>query len=326
LPNPAPLVYLLRGEDELAIAQVIKEMEAHMGDPALASLNTTRLEGGSLSLDELRDVTAAMPILTKRRLVVVTNPRARLNTPALRDKFIKLLDGLTESTALVLIERSILPEEDWLLKWAKSDPQRVWIKDYSQPKGASMEQWIQDKAKSLGGQFTPQAAALLASLVGEDTRLAYQEIQKLLQYVDFAKPVMPEDVSNLIPYGGFVEDFALANAIRERNYRRAIGIVHQELNDKDPLIILQSIVTLYRRLLLARDVIDRGGGEADLVRELKITPGHARHLARQAPGFSIATLTSIYHKLLETDEAVKSGLMEGDVALDTFIASFTTQG
>jgi DNA polymerase-3 subunit delta len=326
VPNPAPLVYLLHGEDELAIAQVIKEMEAKMGDPALASLNTSRLEGGSLSLNELRNVTAAMPILTKRRLVVVTNPRTRLNTSELRDKFIKLLDGLTESTALVLIERSILQDDDWLLKWAKSIPERVWIRDYPQPKGASMEQWILDKAKSLGGQFTPQAATLLASLVGEDTRLAYQEVQKLLQYVNFAKPVMPKDVSELTPYGGFVEDFALANAIRERNYNRAIGIVHQELNDKDPLIILQGIVTLYRRLLLARDVVDRGGGEADLVKELKITTGHAGYLARQVRGFSMTTLTSIYQKLLETDEAVKSGLMEGDVALDTFIASFKTQG
>ena len=325
MPNPAPVVYLLHGEDELAIAQFIKGLEAKVGDPALALLNTTRMEGGSIALDELFNTATAMPTFTNRRLVVVTNPRARLNTPALRDKFIKLIEGLPQSTALVLIEQYILRDDDWLLKWARSDQQRALVRDFPQPKGASMEQWIRDKAKSMGGQFTPQAAAVLSSLVGEDTRLAYQEVQKILEYVNFARPVMPEDVSNLIPYGGFSEDFALANAIRERNYRRAIGIIHQELNEKDPLMILQSMVGLYRRLLLARDVVDRGGGEADLARELKISTGHANHLARQARGFSIASLESIYHKLVETDEAVKSGLVEGDVALDTFIASFTTQ-
>jgi len=231
-----------------------------------------------------------------------------------------------------LVEYHTLPVSErgkekphWLQVWAKGAGEQAHIKGFPLPKASDMAKWIQGKARQLGGEFTPEAAELLAGMVGQDTRLASQEIEKLLLFVDFSRAVAPGDVQELTPYAGAPADFALANALRERNQKQALHILHQELSEKDPLVILHSMVALFRRLLMARDVIERGGGEAGVIKELRVSPGYAYHLTDQAQAFSMADLRAIYLKLLEIDVAIKTSQMEGDVALDIFLASFTPQ-
>jgi DNA polymerase-3 subunit delta len=85
------------------------------------------------------------------------------------------------------------------------------------------------------------------------------------------------------------------------------------------------VVRQFRFLLLAREVLDAGGQEADVVRQLKVHPYVGRKITEQARRFHMNTLEAVYHRLLELDEAMKTGLMDGDLALSTFAAAFTTQ-
>ncbi|HID62765.1 MAG TPA: DNA polymerase III subunit delta, partial [Anaerolineae bacterium] len=39
------MFYVLHGEDEFSRSEVLAEMKARMGDPAMADLNTTVLDG-----------------------------------------------------------------------------------------------------------------------------------------------------------------------------------------------------------------------------------------------------------------------------------------
>ncbi len=65
------MFYLLHGPDEFAIAEFVDVLKDKMGDPAMASLNTTVFDGRSVTLPELRGACDAMPFLGSRRLVIV---------------------------------------------------------------------------------------------------------------------------------------------------------------------------------------------------------------------------------------------------------------
>jgi len=322
--NP-PVVYLLHGEDEFAIARFLTDLEAKLGDPAIASLNVTRLEAEGITLEELRAVTSAMPILAHRRMVVLSRPGARFGQGGMREKFITLLDKLPPSTALVLVEEKTLPEKDWLRAWAAAAGGRCYVRLFPLLKGPDMAKWIQDQARFLGGQFTPRAAALLSSLVGEDARQAYQEIQKLLVYVNFKRAVEPEDVDNLTVPVSQGDIFAMVDALGNQDGRAAMGMLHRLLAEQDALPIFGMVVRQFRLLVLARDLLERGRKVADVTRELKLHPYVGGKVTAQARRFSLPVLETVYHRLLELDEAVKSGMMEGNIALDTFVARFTTQ-
>lgn len=334
-----PVVYLFHGEDEIGIAQSIAEVEAKQGDAPTASLNTVRLDGRAAGIEELRLAANAMPFLTARRIVVLTHPLARLGTPAAKDKFIALLDGLPPTTALVLAEYHTLYEErrdgsrkeHWLYSWAKAAGPRAYIREFSLRGSGAMTRWIQDQARANGGKFTPQAAQQLAELAGEDTRLAQQEIHKLLAYTNRARPVDDDDVRHLTAAEARLEDFALPNALRELDGRKALSVLHRLLEDGEPIMILGSIIKQVRMLLLAREVLDQGGSVKDVeavlpgYKELKISAYPARLAAVQAQKMSMAELEAIYRRLVEIDEAIKSSQLDGDLALELFVTAFTTQ-
>jgi DNA polymerase-3 subunit delta len=235
------VVYLLHGEDEFSIAQEISKLEIRLGNVATAALNTTRVEGRSLSLADLETAVLAMPFLASRRLVVLTNPLAKLeNNPALQDKFKALLEQVPDSTALLLVEYRSLSGDTrksaakgkphWLLDWADHAGQRAYVRYYPTPTGAQLQHWIRAQARQAGGQFTPSAAAALAGLVGKDTRLAHQEIHKLVAYVNYRRPVEPEDVEAVTALASQVNIFMLVDALGMGDDRKAMSALHRTFN------------------------------------------------------------------------------------------------
>ena len=47
-----PVLYLVNGEDELGISQFLNSLQEKLGDPVMAGMNTSRLDGRSASLGE----------------------------------------------------------------------------------------------------------------------------------------------------------------------------------------------------------------------------------------------------------------------------------
>jgi DNA polymerase-3 subunit delta len=333
MTNNPPVVYLLHGEDEFAIARFVAELKARLGDPSLAEMNTARLDGRATSFDELATAVYAMPFLAPRRLVLLYHPLARFANEPARQKFLDLLSRVPASTALVLVEHRSLTDEaarkkgqlHWLEKWASEAGERVYLRAFSIPTGAAMADWIRRRARELDGQFAPQAAGLLASLVGGDARLADQEIQKLLVYVNFSRPVEADDVDLLTAYAGEGDIFALVDALGNRNGQQAIGMLHRLLAERDVSLIFGMVVRQFRLLLQAREILDGQGNEGDVARVLKVYPFVARKVTDQARRFSLPALETVYRRLLEIDVAAKSSEMEADLGMDTLIARLTLQ-
>src|SRR5688572_27679299 len=73
-----PSFYLLHGPDEFASAEFLDDLKAKLGDPSLASLNTTVFDGRTASLPDVRAICDTLPFLTARRLVIVDGWLTRL--------------------------------------------------------------------------------------------------------------------------------------------------------------------------------------------------------------------------------------------------------
>ena len=77
------MITLIHGPAELLRAETLLELTASCGDdPELVDLNTTRLDGRTVSPGELENACGTLPFLAERRLVVVEGLLARLAAPA----------------------------------------------------------------------------------------------------------------------------------------------------------------------------------------------------------------------------------------------------
>jgi DNA polymerase III subunit delta len=329
-----PEIYLFDGDDEFAINESVTKLTTHLGDETIAGMNTTRLDGRSTTLSQLKDAVATMPFLASKRLVILSYPTSRYKEKSEQEELLKFLSTEKPTSKLILVAYDFLTEDrdrrdgklNWLEKWASAPEQskRVFLRHHPQPAGAMMVKWIQDHVKSMGGQVTTQASVALASQVGDDTRLVSQEITKLLTYVNFSRPVEPDDVEHLTPLTAKIGGFDLVNAIRDRDQRKAQALLHRSLEDDDPIYIFQRVVSQIRALLIAREIFDEHGTVNDFPRSLKISYYPARLALESAPRYSSIFLDKIYHRLLSLDEAIKTGQIDSDLALELLVVELTT--
>ncbi|HZU86926.1 MAG TPA: DNA polymerase III subunit delta [Anaerolineaceae bacterium] len=323
------MILLLHGNDTYGIELTLRRQVQALGDPSVADLNLSRLDGRTATLNDLRAAAYAMPFLADHRLVILSQPLARLNAANAQRDFIACIEGLPDSTTLVLViedeqqrgEWQTLRPTHWLTKWVRGDgAKRCQVQSFALPRPADMPHWIRSQAEEQGGQFAPPAAVMLANYIGTDTRQASQEITKLLTYVDRKRMVQAQDVELLTAPGGSANVFDMVDALGRGDAQTALRSLHRLLEEQDAISLFGMVVRQFRLILTAREALDQGVRPSALAAELHLAPFVAEKIATQAARFSLPALVKIYHRLLEMDEAAKTSQMPLDLALETFVA------
>jgi len=338
------MFYVFHGEDEFSRSEALAKLKAKMGDPAMAELNTTYLDGRRITLEELQHACNAVPFLAERRLVIVEGLLTHLQGPAASsarkgkargkskekkataDRSRAFLEGLLaylphlpETTRLVFLEPVLLPKDHPVLRLAQKE-ERGYTRAFQPPQARDLPRWITGRARRKGGEITRQAAETLAAYVGADLRLLDQELEKLLTYVAGARPVNEEDVRLLVSAVQQANIFEMVDALGRRDGRRATELLHRLLEAGDhPLALLGMIVRQFRILLQVKDLSERGLGPDPIARQLKLHPFVVKKAFRQAHNFSLAQLETILRQLLEVDVAIKTGQRDPVLALDLFV-------
>jgi len=326
-----PVIYILHGDDEFTIAQQIAELKNKISPSSSAELNTTVLDSRTFSINAMMNACNSMPFLANRRLVILNSPWGIINSEATRQKFMDVLVNVPPTTALVLtFDESLTKREmrkrhqvHWLEKWADEAGSKVYIREYLIPQGAFLVDWIQQRAEELGGQMEPVAAMRLADWIGDDIRLADQEIKKLLEYVNQARTITVADVENVSLDVREGDIFKLVDSLGGRRSQEALEVFHRLLEDQDDQAIFGMVVRQFRLIIQAREILDQGGGEAELINRLSLSPFVARKVISQARNFSTDAVKRIYHQLLEIDIAQKTSEMDLSLNLDLFTVELT---
>lgn len=332
-----PSLYLLRGDDQSKIKEVLDGFQAGLGDPSMADLNTIRLNGETLSFETLQADALTIPFLTDRRLIVVENARPMLAKAGkdASEKYIELYESLPVSSALVFVvddqiskkrgERSWENQKSyaWVIKWIEENRTKGIVIDCLLPVDEDMPAWIMRKAKELGGAFRPDAAHLLVSYIGNNTLQAGHEVEKLITYVGSAAVVEPDHVTLLTAHEQEGNIFALTDALGERNAVRAMQEFQLLIEKSDVMELSGMIHRQFRLLIQAREIIDEGGSVQQIEKELKVLNFIARKLYTQAQRFNLRQLLDIFSRLLVIDEGIKTGGMPGQTAYELLIADLT---
>lgn len=314
------MIYILHGPDDFTRNEKIAQLRARF-DPTVADLNVTMLEGGSLTLGQIRNTADAMPFMADSRLVIVNGYlRALKGKPIELEQLADYLGRVPPTTDLVLAESDALEKRHPILKAAEAAGAEVM--GFGDPAKDSLRPWIIQRTQQFGAAIEPAAAELLGRLVGADLRTLNSELEKLSLYVANQRAITRADVELLVPYHEEAEDFGLTNAIGHRNAAKAFDQLHKLLDEgKHELAILASIATQIRGLLEIKDMAERGLTPPEIAKLKGWKSDYAVKMRLQeAANFSAARLEEILEMLLQIDLDIKTGRIESKLALDTLIA------
>jgi DNA polymerase-3 subunit delta len=356
-------ILFLCGNDEYAIARRLRELRGIFDNPSEAEMNTTQLEARSMTEDQWVNAVNAMPFLAAQRLVILSAPSARFvqrkaraavgaeaaeesvlgpsepgedepdaatrpersaeSASQARRKFLDSLEHVPPTTRLIIWE-AVEPKEaekHWLVKWMRE--KHLSVELLARPSETMMVSWIQKEAKSQGGEFTAEGAQALLAQTGSDTRQAAQEVAKLVTYVNWQRPVTPADVQALTPRTAEAVIWNLVDALAQGDGRQAQRLLHQFLEEDEQYYVWSMIIRQFRLMLLAREVLDAGGGVPEAMKALRSAAYPAEKALKAARQFRMPQLEQIHHRLLEIDEDAKTGGMPLDVALDVLVVELT---
>lgn len=316
------MLYIFHGPDDFTRNEKIAEFRASVGDPTVADLNITHLKGPDLTLGDIRHHADAMPFMADKRLVIVDGYLSQLKgqSPDV-EQFIGYFTIVPSTTDLILVENESLERNHPILK-AASKLETVTVTHFAGPDKNNLRAWITTKAKEHTAAIEPDAAELLGKLIGTDLHTLDNEIEKLALYVGGQRPIQKADIDLLVPYHEEAENFGLANAIGQRNARRAYDQLHKLLDEgKHPMAILGSIAAQIRGLLEVKDMAERGLTPSEIAQKKGWKSDYpAKMRMQEAARFSMARLEEILEMLLQIDLAIKTGRIDGLLALDTLIA------
>ncbi len=318
--SDTPSIIILHGNDEFAISEHIEKLCAGLGEASTADMNIARFDGRmGLNFEALNFAANTAPFLAPRRIVVLVHPIAAVGSPEARKKLLELLEKVQPATTVALAEQVELKRDHWLLKWAAGTGGKAGDHVYNLPKRWEMPRWIESETKKLGGKIDPGAAARLSEMVGEDPRIAAQEIGKLLTYVNYERPVSMLDVERVVITSAQGNVFELVDALGQGDGKKAQNVLHQLLEEAEAFELWGMVIRQFRLMLQARELLDAGGSAPQVQKELGIHEFVAQKVTSQAKRFSLPALEIIYHRLLEIDEGVKTGQVPLDLALDLLV-------
>jgi DNA polymerase-3 subunit delta len=322
-------VFIFHGDDAIAIGEAVNRLRAEMGDDANADLNISEIDGAQTPVAEIINTAASFPFLSDKRLVIVRDLIGTITGrgagQAGKDAVARLqaeLPNLPETARLVLVERESLRDSNAVLKLAQK-LDTAYVRAFDTPR--DMAGWIRSRAEQeYQTEMDNRAAAALAGVTGNDVRLADNELVKLVNYVaDEERAITEDDVATLTPYVPEANIFKMVDAIAEGRGQLALELMHRLMADKkqDAFGIYGMIVRQFRLLLIAKEHAITGGQGGNLAQVAGVAGFVAQNLARQARGFGMHDLERIYQNLAETDEKMKTGRIQPELALDLFIAS-----
>jgi DNA polymerase-3 subunit delta len=302
--------YLLAGEEPLLRDDALRAIREAALEGSPEDFDLQRLRGESASAGELRDALATLPVLARRRLVVLVEPAAtRARSSPLCDALADLVPELATRDDLVLAV--LAARADKRARWVKAFAEPGALVDCDPPRGArAVASFVRDEARRQGIALGDGAAELLAERVGPQLLVIRRELEKAALLAGPEERVTRAHVAAGTALVAEQPIWDLTDAIGEGRAPDALQLLGRLQGAGAPApVILGSLASHFRRLARARC------GE-----KLAGPPFVLRKLERQSRRYTPERLVSCLEAIHRTDAALKgAGSLPPDLALERLV-------
>lgn len=334
------MLHVLFGEDDFSLRQALEEIKKSIGDATALMTNTTVLEGKAVTPEQLRAACEAVPFLAEKRLVIVDGLLERFEPKRKngKKKTSRQTAKVEEHPAMVEAVKNLPPFTELVLmggKLSNSNPLLrelmavTKVKAFPLVKGGQLNQWIERRVTSQAKdkKVSPKAVALMVRLVGSDLWTMANEVDKLILFTG-ERGIEEEDVRAVVSNAQEAGIFNMVDAIIEQRVGAAQELLQQLFRQgMAPVQILVMISRQVRIIYQVKEMRAAGKARGEIQSKLGLPSDFVIHKAwEQADRYSPARIRDVYHQLLETDISIKTGKVEGELALDVLIAELGQRG
>ncbi len=250
-----------------------------------------------------------LPMMSSRRVITIKNvvisATGKKENIKEEDEQI-LLDYLARpsETSVVIF---VADEFDKRRKISKKLLDNSVAVEFGELKEAELITWARNKLNELNTKADEKALRHLVSLSGSNVRRLTNEIEKLSAAALPDNLITYELVESLVANSREITNFALTDNLMDKNRSMTLQVLKKILDDgAEPLMLLGLIASNFRRLALAKELMNGGSDRSAVLKVINLPPFKHDEFLASARRADSSELAKTMQKIADTDLAIKT--------------------
>lgn len=305
--------YLLYGQERYLIRQYRDKLVNAISSKD-DTMNFSSYEGEDLNQKEIIDLAETLPFFADRRLILMEDTGLFKKNG---DDLAEYLPTMPDSTYFVFVEEEV-------------DKRSKLFKAVSKAGGATIEfgtqtddtlyRWVGSRIKKEGKNITQDAYQLFIGKTGTDMENIDRELEKLICYCMDKEVIERQDVEAITTEQTQNKVFEMVDAIASHKEKRALELYYDLLALREaPMRIMYLITRQFHILMIVKAMSSRGFGNKDIAAKAGCPEWAVKKYQAQCRSFTGEQLKAAVRQGTEYEEAVKTGQMNDQMAVELFI-------
>ena len=304
-------VYLLVGSEAYLEAQVLSALKRAALAGAVPGLNDEYLQAGEVSVDRVLSAARTLPMMAKRRLLVLRGlerwePREGVEVKE-REPLERLLEyakSPAETTVLIMVG-SGLDKRRRLVATARSEG---WLVGVEPLERGELPGFVERAVEERGAKISPDAADVLAELTGPDLAQVVDAVERLSLYVGQGGEIDENAIAECVVRLRPSTVWELVGAVGRRDLGAALAALDRVYDPADRGLRLVGVLAWSTRQLVRFEAARRAGlRPPEAAARAGAPPFKARELEAQLKQLDRAELERFIVTLAALDADLKGG-------------------
>jgi len=310
---------------EIAPVYLLFGPETHLRDLAVKTITDFSFADGDLrdfnessfslnTEDNLKLALSAaeqLPMMSARRVIRITD--VKVSASGVRDTITEdhepILSSYLSNPSKHSVVIFVADELNGVRKMGKFLREKTTAVEFKPLDDGELSKMAHEKIKDAGAEIDSANLRHLIALVGQNARRLTNEVDKLTTAVLPGKTISSELIESLVPNTREQSNFELTDHLVAGRKAQAITILKKILDDGgEPLMLLGLISYNYRRLLMAKDMMERGVDRREIANVMKLRYNDQEPFLAAARRASVKSLTRAVQRLAKTDLAIKTSV------------------
>ncbi|MFO0548666.1 MAG: DNA polymerase III subunit delta [Polyangiaceae bacterium] len=308
-------VFLVVGEEGYFADAVTRALRAIATKDGLPGFNDDKFTAGECSVEAVIDAAQSMPMMARRRFVLVRNldkwgggqsaegAPAKASKDGPLDKLAAYAADPNPSTVLVLVATKLHAQRKLVTLAKKAG----FIVTCDPVRPQMMAPFLIDRARRLGHAMARDLAEHAADLLGTDLGAAADAVERMGLFVGAGAPLTEEAVVALIAPVQKATIWELTDAVCARDLSKALRAMEGMDIAREELRVLGAIASSVRKLARFEEALANGEPAARAAEIAAIPPFKAMAMQAAVRRLPRGTLARWLVMLADADVAMKGG-------------------
>lgn len=317
-------IYMLYGEEGYLKELYVNKLRESLVEPAFADFNFHQYEGKKTPLKEILNDADMMPMMSEYSFLLVHDYPLDKSQGDI-DELKKYLEDINESSVIVLWFDTIEVDTKKNAKWKAVEAavsKAGTVVNLEKRTESELASIIVNSAKKRSCAIDTQTAKYLVSVVGNDIKTVFNELEKICAYVGEGE-ITKKHIDSLAVKCLQARVYDLSKFILAGNSDGAYGVLNALFAQKEEQIkILSTISSCYIDMYRVKCAKSANVSEAEIasVFGYKGREWLIKNAIRDSRNISVQNLRDAINVLSSTDEMMKSTAIDKNFLLEETVA------